>query len=177
MRFDLDEPLELLVGRGGERALGEHAGIRDEQINAPEPLERERHRGIAGRAIGRIGRRKTAPVSRSSVGTALLVATAEDDLVAVRAQPAHDRRADSARAARDERRAAHRARSASTVFARSAARMPPSISRSAPVIVRASSLARNETAAATSRACTSRPSGGRVHSRGVGQRVAAGRRW
>ena len=32
------------------------------------------------------------------------------------------------------------------------------------MIVRASSLARNETAAATSRACTRRPSGGRVHS-------------
>ena len=118
---------------------GEHAGVRNQQVNPAEPLQRERHRRVAGRAIGRIGRRKIAPVSRSSAAPRVLVAAAEDDVVAVRAQPADDRRADSAGAAGDERRAAHRARPASTVLARSAARMPPSISRSAPVIVRASS--------------------------------------
>ena len=152
--------------RVGERAFGEHAGIRrraGRRARAARARTRPRRRTAArsvASAAGRTRRRSRARAPHRAARRGRRRRPRSRSRAAGARWPSRFR---PCRPVTSAERLIARA-PASTVLARSAARMPPSISRSAPVIVRASSLARNETAAATSRACTSRPSGGRVHS-------------
>ena len=116
MRLISTSRSNLVVARIGERAPHEHAGVRHEQIDPPEPLQRERDRGVAGCAVAGVGAAEASPRLALERSPACLVAATEADVPAGCAQPAHDRRADAAGAAGDERRGAHPAASTATVF-------------------------------------------------------------